>query len=381
MTRKTKVITTASAAAALVLLSVSLKGISGSLESQNMAERWQGGDLRYSQVSVFYPEGRGSYDISETEHFRTDIAEKVKTGSFRPENEDAQVWTCGYSSVITRADVSLYSDTTGKITPVPSQFSITGTGGDFFEFHPFKILSGGLIYDDELRNDRAVLDEQAAWNIFSSTDVAGMKFLINSTEFEVAGVIRAEDSSAVRKAYPDAPLIYVHYSALEEAGLNTSLLCCEAVLPNPVSNYARNMVLETYGVNTMTEAPDGKDPEKSVPVVVTENTGRYSVPNLWKGLKSFDMLSVSDRSIAWPYWENAARINYVRAVILFLLALLAGSYLLITALAEGARLWLHRTWHLKDFLEDMMYKYTYKKRTSDYITADVQDETDGRFEQ
>lgn len=384
MTVKKKVITTAAAAVILAASLVSMNGISGSLDSQNMAQRWQSGELNYSQVSVFYPAGKNSYGLSETESIGADIENKIKEGSFKPENDDAQVWTYAYSSVLTEASVTVYNEATGKTDTVSGNVNIMGTGGDFFEFHPLELVSGNYIYENELRYDRAVLDENAAWNIFSSADVTGMKFSINGTEFEVAGVVRSEDNSAVRKAYPETPLIYVHYDALEEAGADESLLCYEAVLPEPVGNFARNIILEHFGINTMTEPEDGSDPEKSLKTVVTDNTSRYSVKKLWNGLRRFDTLAVSDRNIAYPYWENAARINGVHMEFLFFAVLFTSAYILLMIIITAAKLYLNRKWHLKDFLEDMMYKYTYKKRTSDYISLEDDDKEQGkksRYEQ
>lgn len=371
MTNKKRVITTAAAALVLAAVSVSMSRISGSLNSQTMAERWQAGELRYSQISVFFPAGNSSRGFSETESLERSVEEKIKQGSFRPEAEGAQVWTCAYSSVMTPVSAAVTDDLTGKVKSTGAEVNVVCTGGDFFEFHPLELVSGNYIYENELRTDRVVLDENAAWNIFSSTDVTGMTLWLNDTEFEVAGVVKAEDSSSVRKAYSENPVVYAHFGAAEERCFDETLLCWEAVLPNPVSNYARNMMLEYFGINTMTEQEDGKDPERALDVVIKENTGRYSLKELWKGLKDFDRISVSDRSIAYPYWENAARINGVHMEILFFTALVSAVYILVMLLCTAGRLYLNRKWHLKDWLEDMMYKYTYKKRTSDYISLDI----------
>jgi len=384
MTNKKKVITTAAAAVILAFSTLYSSSLSGSLDSQNMADRWQAGDLRYSQISVFYPAGKKSYGITETESMRAGIEAKIKEGSFKPENEDAEIWTDAFCSVPSLSEVSVYNESTGKTESSGGTFSVTCIGGDFFEFHPLELVSGNYIYDNELRNDRVVLDEQSAWDIFCSTDVTGMKLIINGTEFEVAGVVRPEQNSAVKKCYPENPVIYVHYDVPEEAGTDTALLCYEAVLPNPVTNYAKNIILEKFGISTMTEPEDGRDPERSLDVVVQENTGRYRTGKLWNGLRRFDESVISDRSIAYPYWENAARVNGVKMEILFFISLLMSAYIFIIAASAAAKLWLNRKWHLKDYLEDMMYRYTYKKRISDYITSGYdEDNRDGetKYEQ
>ena len=208
-----------------------------------------------------------------------------------------------------------------------------------------------------------------------------MKFIINEYEFEVAGVVKSEENKAVEKAYPEEPVIYVHYDVLEEAGMDNSLLCYESVIPNPVTNFAPNIIKEYFGISTMTEPEDGKDPVKSLPVVITENSSRYSLFSLFKGLKNFDSQFISDRSIAYPYWENAARITGVQMEILFFIFLILAAYILIMLIIMVSGLYLNRKWHLKDHIENLMYKYTYKKKSSDYISVDENEtDTESRFD-
>lgn len=368
MKYKKKLTGTAIASAALLAVSLAMSGLSGSLESQNMAGRWQAGDLKYSQISVFYPQSSTPYKKNETENIRKFTDDRIKAESFKSENEDAEIWIDAYSSVMTSSSVSVYNPENGRTDVCSSGINVIGVGGDFFEFHPLTLVSGNYIYEDELRNDRAVLDEKSAWAIFSSTDVTGMKFIINEYEFEVAGVVKSEENKAVEKAYPEEPVIYVHYDVLEEAGMDNSLLCYESVIPNPVTNFAPNIIKEYFGISTMTEPEDGKDPVKSLPVVITENSSRYSLFSLFKGLKNFDSQFISDRSIAYPYWENAARITGVQLEILFFIFLILAAYILIMLIIMVSGLYLNRKWHLKDYIEKLTDKYTYKKKSSDYIS-------------
>ena len=134
----------------------------------------------------------------------------------------------------------------------------------------------------------------------------------------------------------------------------------------------------------MTVPEDGKDPEKKLDVLITENSTRYSLPSLWAGLKNFDMMSVQDKCIAFPYWENAARMAGVRMEILFFFSVLLFAFIIIMLCAAVCRLYLNRKWHLGEFLEDMMYRYTYRKRTSDYISTPLnkeEAEAEAKYEQ
>lgn len=381
MKYKKKLTGTAIASAALIAVSFAMSGLSGSLESQNMAERWQAGSLKYAQVSVFYPQSSTPYKETETENIGKFIDDRIKAESFKPENEGAEIWTDAWSSVMTPSAVSVYNPESGRTDECASKINIAGIGGDFFSFHPLNLVSGNYIYETELRNDRAVLDEKSAWAIFSSTDVTGMTFRINGKEFEVAGVVRSEEDKSSQKSYPEEPVIYIHYEALEETGLDDALLCYESVIPDPVDNFAANVIKEYFGISTMTEPVDGKDPVKSLPVVITENSSRYSLLSLFKGLKNFDSQFISDRSIAYPYWENAARITGVQMEILFFIALILSVYILVMVAVMVSGLYLNRKWHLKDHIENLMYKYTYKKKTSDYISVDENEsDTESRFD-
>ncbi|MBQ5337211.1 MAG: ABC transporter permease [Oscillospiraceae bacterium] len=379
--KKRKIAAAVTSAVLLAVLSSVMSSVSRSLDDQNMAERWKGGELDYAQVSVFYPQSKSPYSETDAENLRNTISEKLKEGAFRPENEGAEIWKDAYSSVISVSSVSRYDESTGKTETAGSDYSVAGVGGSFFEFHPLRLINGNYIYESELDNHRAVLDRQAAWDMFSSFEITGMKFILNGVEFEVAGVADPGENRDIKKAYPAAPMIYIHYSALEEAGLDTSLLSYEAVIPDPVTNYARNITLEHFGINTMTENETDEAPEKKLDVVIVQNTDRYSVSKLWKGLREFRLIAVSDRSIAYPYWENAARMTSVTMEILFLSALVLSLFLFILCVSEICRLYANRKWHLKDFLEDMMYKYTYKKRTSDYITSPADTGEKSRYDQ
>ncbi|WP_044974638.1 ABC transporter permease [Ruminococcus sp. HUN007] len=378
--KKKKIAAAAVSAVLFGVLAAAMSSVPKSLEDQNMAERWKSGETEYAQISVFFPQGRSSFKEQETEKLRSTIETKLKEASFRPENEGAEIWIDARSSVTTVSQASVYDEQTGSLQTAGSDYSVTGVGGNFFDFHPMRLISGNYIYEGELDDDRAVLDRQAAWDIFSSFDITGMKFVINGTEFEVAGVVDPGENRDVKTAYPASPMIYVHYSALEKAELDTTLQCYEAVIPDPVTNFARNIILENYGINTMSEEEDSEDPEKKLAAVIVQNTGRYSPLKLWKGLREFRNTAIQDRSIAYPYWENAARMTSVKMEILFAFSLLAAAVFLVTVISEICLLYAHRKWHLKDFLEDMMYKYTYKKRVSDYISTPSEN-GEGKYDQ
>ncbi|MBQ9982044.1 MAG: ABC transporter permease [Oscillospiraceae bacterium] len=379
MKNKKKAIIFGAFVASFCVLTAFSSSLKSSLDSQNMAKRWSADGSEFAQISVFYPDSATySYSEREAESLHDSIEQKMEEESYKSKNEESHIFNDAYSSVISNMNVN----TKEGVGHTSSEIGIVGIGGDFFEFHPLELLSGNYIYSEELANNRVVLDEDAAWKLFASTDIIGMKIYINDAELEVAGVVRHEKGKAVENSYPEKSLIYAHYSLLETAGCSTALSSYEAVLPNPVDNYAKNIFLNHYGVDTTTAVEGEDDPEKSLPFVIVDNTKRYSVSNLWKSLLSFGKGSAVTRPIAFPYWENAARIVNAWLTLLFLFTVLVVAYIIITVIVFVAKLYLNRKWHLKPFIEKLTDKYTYKKRTRDYINVDMNliDGKESRYE-
>ena len=104
-----------------------------SQDSQSMAERWSE-DGKSSQVSCFFSVNSGITEdgIKEFEH-SIDRALTDAAVVQESENPGARLWADAYS-----AD--------GKITVSSDRSSVqadaVGIGGDFFLFHPLKLLSG-----------------------------------------------------------------------------------------------------------------------------------------------------------------------------------------------------------------------------------------------
>lgn len=374
-------------------------------DSQMMAQRWSCDGRKYAQISVFYPNDPQKYNNQEVEKIRQSIHSKLDKDSYKPLSENAQVWTDAYCSQIiksgisvdriesgnqdvnaaddeqtvkdkgdtsenTQADNNDYDKNSDQAdilgSDAVSKYSVIAVAGDFFEFHPLSLIKGNYIYESALSTNTAVVDEKAAWNMYSSVDVIGLPFYIADKEFTISGVVKSESDRATNKIYPSDPVVYIQYKSLTDIGQKETLMDYEAVLPDPVSNYAKNILLFSNGIDSMTEKEPEKK-EKSLDCVIIDNTNRYSKMNLYKALRSFDSASAVVKPIAYPYWENAARITMSQMTVLFFLRLVSAavSFLIVTAFL--LRLNSQRKWHLKDFTEKLMYKYTYKKRVSDYI--------------
>ena len=62
-------------------------------------------------------------------------------------------------------------------------------GGQFFEFHPLRLLSGSYIAEGDLSPDRVLLDRELAWELFGGTELTGM-----SVEVKEDGVVEVSDA-------------------------------------------------------------------------------------------------------------------------------------------------------------------------------------------
>ena len=78
--------------------------------------------------------------------------------------------------------------------------TVTAVGGNYFDFHPLRLLSGNYIKADDLMKDRVLLDPDTAWLLFGGTELSGMSFSINGVPYVVAGVVEREDDRFSKKA-------------------------------------------------------------------------------------------------------------------------------------------------------------------------------------
>lgn len=328
-----------------LLIGLIIMGIGGRIaagqETQDMASRWseKGG---VSQVSCFFSREAGFTEdsIMAFEHNLNKALEEASIVS-ESENEGARLWADAYSA-------------TGKVTIESNRTSITvsavGVGGDFFLFHPLKLLSGAYFSGKDVMQDHIVIDEDAAWQLFGSNDVAGQIVTIGGVPHIIAGVIDREEGRLAEAAGLNASVAYVSYTTLSQYGIDYGINTYELVMPNPVAGYAQKYVAENIGID-----------ENEVEVV--ENSTRYSLLSRFKLLAEFGTRAMNSKAIIYPYWENMARgyedilvLLLVFMVLLFLYPAVLLTIALITA-------WKHKTWTaagvwgiIKDKLERLREK-------------------------
>uniref|UniRef100_UPI004056AEF2 ABC transporter permease n=1 Tax=Acetatifactor sp. TaxID=1872090 RepID=UPI004056AEF2 len=316
-------------------------------DSQQMAARWSE-EKDVAQVSCFFSSNAGiSVDtIKEFEYSLDDALQEASIVS-ESENEGARLWADAYS-----ADGKIYvsSDRAGL------EADAIGIGGDFFLFHPLKLLTGSYFSGNDLNHDYCVIDEDAAWQLFGSNDVAGMTVYIKGIPHIVTGVIERPRGRLEEAAGLEDTLIYVSYETLNELGSNNGINHYEIVMPNPVSNFAINLVREKLGTN-----------EKEVQVL--ENTSRYSFVNRIKVVLDFGTRSMNGKAIIYPYWENIARGYEDMIAFLTIWMILFLVYPATILLVVFIKWWRHKGWTFKDvwyYIKDKAERQAEKRRMKAY---------------
>ena len=266
------------------------------LESQEVAERWRGdSDVRFAQVSSFRPVGE-ELSRNDIEQFRSGIETALVDASIDVEG-DVSVWVDAFSSE-------------SKLTVTGSRGAIEATayaiGGQYFTFHPLKLVSGSYITEADFARDGVVLTRELAWSLFGAVDVAGMTVTIDGEPYVIAGVVDMENDTASVAAGAGGQCIYLHSDALY---LSTDKVidCYEIVLTDPITGFAKTTVTE--------KLPAGGE--------VVENSARYRLSNIAGIILEFGKRSMSTSGILYPYWENAARYTEDWMALMLVFAVLA----------------------------------------------------------
>lgn len=305
-----------------ILTVISNRQIS-SLTDQQVAINW-GGEKEYAQVSCMFTKDAGISEMSLIS-FRHRLESLLREESLWPEDSLARAFVDSYSG-------------NGQISVSNSRANLTldaiGVGGDFFLFHPIELLSGTYFDGNMLMQDYIIIDEDAAWQLFGSYDIAGMKVMVGNVEHTIMGVAKRDQSKVAKAAGLSESTAYVSCTTLENVGSFEGITTYEAVLPNPVENYAFNTIKENLGVS-----------EESVELI--ENTKRYSAKSLLKVIGDFGKRSMQTKSVVYPYWENIARYYEDVLAVLFIFRLICLFIPLMMILVWVIRLWKRRRFTIK----------------------------------
>ncbi len=297
--------------------------ISG-LKDQQAAKRWsrEGG---FAQVSVFVAR-ESAVDDFQIRSFENQLESALSEAAVVKEEEDSRLFIDAYCAQ-------------GSITVVSEQSTLEadaiGIGGNFFFFHPLQLVSGRYFSGDELMQDFIILDEEAAWQLFGSSDIEGMSVMIGGVPHYVAGVIKRETGRFAENAGLKKTVIYVSDDTLSAYGTSEGICCYEVVAPNPVKGFVYNTVKEKFGL-------------KEEEMQVVENSARYSIEAMIPVVLDFGVRSMQNDTIHLPYFENIARgYEDVRAVVLlfqFIFLLIPAVIIVVFLIIK----WKNRKYKAKD---------------------------------
>lgn len=252
------------------------------LDSQQAAQRWQGeGDLEFSQITCFLPADQ-KIELKDIRTFRNAMVKKM---------QDAALDVAGNPHLM----VDAWSTTAKLYTSGEhgrGEVSVIAVGGDYFDFHPLRLLSGDYIQQSDLMKDRIVLGEEVAWLLFGATDVAGMTMQLNGAPYVIAGVVEQEQDRISKKANSDGLDLYMSYDALLTIDKDAKINCYELVMADPVKDFALKAVKDKF--------PIGRGE-------IVCNTDRYNYGKMMDLVIHFGSRGSQTSGAVLPYWENAAR--------------------------------------------------------------------------
>ena len=281
-TKRVLIVNAALLALALICL-IACLSLSGTLESQKAAERWageSGGD--YAQLSCFMS-GSDSVDLSRVYTFRQALESRLTEESLELP-EGGRPYVDAWSAMRSLGVSGEHGSATATAIAV---------GGDFFFFHPLRLLSGSYIAEGDYADDRVVLNRELAWRLYGSDDLAGLTVEIEGVPFVVAGVIDRDGDAASQKAQDVSMALYLSYTAYcRLRGESAAIGCYELVMPEPVRGFAESFLREKFPLG-------GGE--------LVQNSGRFGIKGSWGVLREFGTRSMRLTDVVYPDWENAAR--------------------------------------------------------------------------
>ena len=323
--------------AGCIIVFLILSAISGSLAadlpSQNAVTRYapKGG---YAQASAFIkPEN--AISVETMLMFDYQLTHELEERAFEEEEGGGRSYIYAYSAPV------------GELRLRSSRASATATatavGGDFFIFHPYKLLSGSYFGGDDENGDGVMLDADTAWTLFGSSNVAGMEVEINDRAYPVRGVIQREKGSFAKTSGDEKSMIFVSFGVVNSgsndmydfsdfgmmdtmSSSGTGATCFEMLMKNPVKHFVPDVLTKVLKDSFALKDEDFE---------VVENSSRFSFVSELNVLKNFGNRSMKMVSIVYPGWENRARAYEDVLSVLLLFRLLLLIYPIVFAVKYG----------------------------------------------
>lgn len=349
-----------------VLSAVRLNQINNAQKSQIAADLWSGdSEEKFRQISCFaigQAQADGSPDLffsssvslntDDIKSIRTNLDSIVLAASGKKENsktdkettsedDDKKLWIDAYSAETTSVVVRKATDVKPEAS---AEVTLTGVSGDYYLFHPMKMLAGAFLSDDTLDPKKIVIDKELAFKLFGSYNAVGSEVMINERAYTIVGVLEYGDTKIDKKTSGDlvhAYILFEELNYLSSAAANLTgttsqdavfdsegqespalaITCYEVVLPNKI----RGIALQNLQ-NAMETA--GKV-EKNF--LFVDNTDRFSPLRLYDTIFPIGDNTIDRQAYKLPFWELSAQ-TAESVSVFWWVAGLAG---LLTAITSG----------------------------------------------
>jgi hypothetical protein len=272
-------------------------------------------DMGYSQVSAFFGRGAGFNYISMM-RLRQGLSDKYVADGITSPSPEARLWIDAASGTGT-ATVTGGKNGTASV-------SVTGILGDFFFFHPMKLLSGQYINPNEASKDYVMLDWNTAWRVFGGYEASGMRVEVGGIPCIVAGVFEKDEGDEAENR------IYASFELLEKLTPMAELTSLDFVLSTPITGYGIQAI---EGLVTAVPASER---------VVVENSRRFELASLWDTLGNIGEFTAKTNAVALPYWENAARSAQLGGAVFLLLGIVFAALPALTVVMLLVKLYRRR---------------------------------------
>lgn len=320
--RRNKRIAIAISALILTIAGIIIKNnITGSASTGRPWERWAVGSDRFGYVSAYYPENDG-VTYEDIMSYRSGLDSALTEASI-----EVKEGTRGYTDAFSlqgTADVNAAGD--NNIFKV----NVTAVGGDFFYMHPLELLSGNYIGEADLMEDRVVIDENTAWYLYGSSNIAGKYMMIGTTPYYIAGVVRAHDSGTSKKTYGTRTRIYMSYKGYNRINPESKITCYEVVYPDLVTNFAMKTLKKAIGLGDASSGENDPNQKEDKNIDVVNYCTRFGIPNIWSTLLSYGERSSHTDGIVYPYWENEYRMIEDYLVLWFVWTILCVTVIVVS---------------------------------------------------
>lgn len=303
--------------------------ITSGLSTQQLAKRWSN-EEEYAQLACYFAE-TAYFEEEQIPLLQRAIVTGLEEAAITSAKENGgRNWLDAYS-------------TQGELVIASNRASMSarafGVGGDFFRFHPLTLLDGSYFDSSDINADGVIIDEMVAWQLFGSSQVAGMEVEINGTIYPVRGVVRSDKGLFSEAVKEEAPTIYVSFAILEgEEALFID--CYELLALNPVKSFAKDTLEMALAMS-----------EEQYELV--ECSARYDLAHRFSVIKNFGIRSMTTKNMVFPYWENRARGYEDVSALILVLQILCLIYPVLWLCRMGYRLWKRRKEMRKKFWESM----------------------------